>query len=238
MIDSTPVCRPSAIALVGSIVVMLLSAGAMSTARAATPGPTGDAKAIAFNRQVQQAYSTVPGVRIVQRGLLFARKVGRNGYKFQIGRARRFRPANETLNFVLSNGTQTAYADQLVTSGVGRFSILVNSSGLFTSGLGGDGCWQQTDLSAALDGPPGEAFFTVEGHYFPLKRRGSLVLSRSILVIGPGAKATQVNAIDPITHLVVSGRMTLNFVPKQHVKVTQKFTPLSAAPTLPVPHMC
>jgi hypothetical protein len=236
MVDPA-VRRPMAMALVGSIILALL--GALATGKAAsTSGATGDAKAIAFNRQVQQAYSTVPGVRIVQRGLLFARKIGRHRYKFQIGRGRRFRPANETLNFVLSNGAQTAYADQVLAHGVGRFSIVVISSGLFTSGLGGDGCWRQGPLGAALEGRPGEKFFPVEGHYFPLKRRGALVLSRSTLVIGPGAKATQVNAIDPTTHLVVSGRMTLNLVPKQHIKVRQKFTALNTTPNLPAPHLC
>lgn len=233
--ETASVGHPFPKALVGSACVLLIAAffalSAATSARA--PGPTGDAQAIAFQWQVQQAYATVPGVKMIQRGYLFARRLRRNGYAYGHERLRHDVPATETFHYALSNGATTAYLVDVVARGVGRFSVIGNSSGVYDSDLGGGGCWQKT---SAVYGPPGQDFITVDGHYYPLKHRGSLVLSRWSFPYGKGSKGTDVETIDPTTHYLLSARITVTG--KQHLRTTQKFRTLSTAPTVPAPHVC
>jgi hypothetical protein len=197
--------------------------------------PTGDAQAIAFNRAVEQAYTTLPGVKMVQRGYLFVRRRGRH-FKYGHRRRRHFVSATETFSFALSNGKETAYAVQVKARKVGRFSVLANSEGIFTSDLGGDGCWHKSAYAETVYGPPGQSFISLAGRYYPLKHRGSLVVSRSTFPYGRGSKGLSVATIDPATHQVLSTRLTVTG--KTHLSVTQKITAFAMAPTLPVPRFC
>ena len=123
-------------------VVVALSALALpsTNANAEASGPSGDPQAIALNQQVQQTYSTLPGVKVVRRGALFARRTRRSGYEYLFTRRRGYRAATETAYFALSNGKFTGYLENVVAHRVGRFSILVNRMAAFTSyeELGGD----------------------------------------------------------------------------------------------------
>jgi hypothetical protein len=225
---------PARTTLLAAVLILAVAPLALPSARAASsPAPTGDAEAIAFNRQVEQAYSMLPGVKMVQHGYLFARRLGRNGFSYQHGPAPRYRPATETFHYALSNGIEAAYSIRVVARGVGRFDVVGNSNGVYDSDLGGGGCWQKT---SEVYGPPGEHFIALYGHYYPLKRRGSVVLSRWTSPYGRGSKFTDVDTIDPTTHQILSARIIVTG--KQHLTVTQKITALSMAPTFPVPHVC
>lgn len=56
--------------LLTGIVVCTASACFFGGIAALATPPTGDPEAIELNQQVQQTYSKLPGVKVVQRGLL------------------------------------------------------------------------------------------------------------------------------------------------------------------------
>jgi hypothetical protein len=213
-------------------------APAAAIAEKHTSGPTGDPEAIALNEKEQQAYATLPGVTIVERGKLFARKTGRFEYVFQFGPRHGYRPATETIHLALSEGKVTAYLTDVYARHVGRFSILVNGKGAYLSDLGGDGCWQRTSFGAGPLGRPGKSFIDLHrDHYSPLRRQGSLVVSRLTYRIGRRIRVTVVQKIDPATYQVVSTRTTER-AGKYHLTYRRTFSALESAPTFPTPASC
>ncbi len=218
------------------LAVLLCSAPAslVGPASASAAPPTGDPQAIALNREVQNRYSVLPGFKVVQRGLLFARPIGQHDHDYVAGRKKGYKAATETAAFALSDGKVTAYLDSISASGMGRFLVLVDSNGVFRSELATGGCWHPAPSNKTTFGRTGRAFVDLEDdHYFPLEQRGSRVISRLTYRTGP-VKATVAEAINPTTHEFVSARWTYK---TRHYKVsfTQKYASLSSVPAFPKP---
>jgi hypothetical protein len=220
---------------IGPLVAALtLSASASLPATANAEPPSGDPEAIALNRQVQQAYSVLPGVKVVQHGLLFARREGRHDHRYVAGKKKGYKAATETVYFVLSSGKVSAYLDEVRAQGVGRFSVLVNSTGVFRSQARPAGCWHRASPSETTFGKTGTAFVDLNGdHFSPLEYRGSHVISRLTYRTGP-VKAAVVEVIDLTTHQFVSARWTYK-IRRRSLRFTSTYSALGSAPSLPKP---
>lgn len=200
----------------------------------AAHGPTGDAQAIAFARQVQHAYAALRGVRMVDHDYIFAERDG-NGFDYAFGRPRPsgFEPAVGRTDFVLAHDKIVGYLDRVSVRGGGRFSILVDGAGIYVSNS--SGCWHPNAASARPYGRLGSEFDSLSSNtYSPLRHRGRLVLLTLTFPWGGGkATATEVDTVDPSTHRILSvhnvvrGTSTFSF--------SYRLTTLVSAPRLPAP---
>lgn len=162
------------------------------------------------------------------------RRQGRHDHRYVSGRRQGYKAATETVYFALSGGQVSAYLDNVRARGVGRFSILVNSSGVFRSQTRPSICWHRAPQNATTFGKPGTPFVSLEGdHYAPLERRGSLVVSRVTYRSGP-LKAVVIEMIDPISNQFVSARWTYT-IGGRKFRFRSTYSALTSTPALPRP---
>jgi hypothetical protein len=237
----------TAVALAGALGAFAATSASASgpsvsgAASASLPAATGDAAAIALERKIQKADARVPAITATRRGYLFYTAVGPTGsFGFAYGRGMLagYRPASESILYVLHGGRITSLVDTARAPGLPALT-LIKSAGAAWGRVSPVKCYvTASGLTSALSGYR-EQFTNVFGHFAPLQRQGRVIIMRSTYPWGGqgGATATEVDRISGTPKHALSYRIKVSAIastPSFSISGTFHYlakTPLAHAPT-------
>ena len=147
-------------------------------------GASGDPPTIAFYKQVQASYKSVPAVRVQRRGFLwYTDKVKGslvrwvNGKKPPAGAG--YRPATESIIMLLTNGVVTKYVDTAKAPGLPPLTLIEDSTGFWVAlNTKTGGCYNASKRSADVAGWH-SPFVGVYGTFAPMTTQGNTVVVTS-----------------------------------------------------------
>ncbi len=177
--------------LVLSVAVLVVLVG--SGNGLAAQGPTGDAAAIAFYRQVAAAYRHVNSVTMTRSGYL-SYVVAGPVFRYVDGQPApaSFHPGVESITAVLRNGRTVGYVDHIDAAGLTPMTIVENSTGVWAALGSNPSCYFKNPRSSGVLGW-GAGFVVVVGNFGQLKRSGGLVTVRSSYPWGKTGEAVEVD---------------------------------------------
>ncbi len=231
----------------------LWTAPLTSSANAATKGPTGNAAAIAFYRQVEVVTNRMGGLREVLSGYT-ALEEGPNGsartVQPPIGAPAGYVPVAEHVVQSAIAGKEVWISDEMVPApsckagfagGCAPYMFLLDRAGMFTRSLrpGTPNCWAKGfgDQLAGnqLGDPIGE---TVSGDYAPMRRAGPIVFITSTHA-NDVEQWTDTDIVSYATHLPsAGGTHVVSTKTGTAYSFTWTVTWLARPPAEPVVHLC
>lgn len=167
-------------------------------------GAGGDAPTIAFYKQVQASYKTVPAVLVQRRGFLWYSDSVKgslvrwiNGKKPPAGAG--YRPATESIIVLLTNGVVTKYVDTAKAPGLPPLTLLEDSTGFWVAlNTKTGGCYHRSTRAADVAGWH-DPFVGVYGTFLPMMTQGSTVVVTSTYPWLTGELATETDHISATT---------------------------------------
>lgn len=238
----------TAVALAGALGVFAATGASArpsvsGAASASLPAASGDAAAIALERKIQKADARVPAITATRRGYLFYNAVGPAGsFGFAYGRGplAGYRPASESILYVLHGGRIASFVDTARAPGLPALT-LIRSAGAAWGRVPPFKCYvTASGLTPALSGY-GRTFTDVFGHFAPLQRQGRVIIMRSTYPWGGpgGATATEVDRISGTPKHAFSYRIKVSTIASAPgFSVSGTFHYLAKTPRVPAATHC
>lgn len=187
-----------------SLMLAGLAASLASVASATRLLPRDDPATVAFYKQVQASYNSVPAVRIRRHGFLWYSGTVRGSLVRWVS-ARRpppgagYKPATESILVLLTNGRVTRYVDTAKAPGLPTLTIIEGPSGLFVALHRKAGaCYHSAPRSGGVAGF-GAPFIGVYGTFSPMQTHGGTVIVTSTYPWLATEHATEVDRISLAT---------------------------------------
>jgi hypothetical protein len=167
-------------------------------------GASGDPPTIAFYKQVQASYKSVPAVRVQRRGFLWYTDTVKgslvrwvDGKKPPAGAG--YRPATESIIMLLTNGIVTKYVDTAKAPGLPPLTLIEDSTGFWVAlNTKTGGCYHRSTRTADVAGWH-SPFVGVYGTFAPMTTQGSTVVVTSTYPWLTGELATETDDISAST---------------------------------------
>jgi hypothetical protein len=167
-------------------------------------GANGDPPTIAFYKQVQASYKSVPAVLVQRRGFLWYTDSVKgslvrwvNGKKPPVGAG--YRPASESIVVLLKNGVVTKYVDTAKAPGLPPLTLLEDSTGFWVAlNTKTGGCYHASTRAADVGGWH-NPFVGIYGTFAPMTTQGSTVVVTSSYPWLSGELATETDHISATT---------------------------------------
>ena len=195
----------------------------------AAPPPLGDSAAIAFYHAQADAYSSVPGMTLVETGFFFMRPSANHSVDYWWGSKppAGYVAATATVRARLIDGKIVAYLAQLKAPKVRQLRILMAGGQVFTKTTS---CWRKTQPGASPFGTGDRYVFNDGGARFG-PRAGNAVTFTYLWT--PGATATETNVFS--TGKPSPVKVSIKVAGTRSLSIHKSIAPLRAAPSLPVP---
>jgi hypothetical protein len=185
------------------------AASAVSTdvgARAVLSSPTAkdDAPTIAFYKQVQASYRTVPAVRVRRHGFLWYSDTAPGSLVRWVSAKQPppgegYKPATESILVLLTSGRVTKYVDTAKAPGLPALTIIEGSGGLAVAlAKKGNTCFHPASRAGDVAGW-GSPFIGVYGNFSPMQTQGNTVIVTSTYPWLKSEQATEVDRISATT---------------------------------------
>jgi hypothetical protein len=192
-----------------TIALVMVVAVCLASEAAGAGGPTGDAATIAFYRQVQSAYHSVQAITGTRRGFL-SYTASSSAFRYYNGQKPPpgYRPATESLLYLIHNGRITKVVDTARAAGLPPLTIIEDASGTWANVSRQPGACYYKNPSIR---ERGQQFVGVFGNFSPLQHSGSTVIVRSTYPWGKtGAQASEVDRIAAATKLLLALQVHVN----------------------------
>jgi hypothetical protein len=205
---------------------MLFSASAEAVAP-----PTGDPAEIDFYEQQANAYTQVPGIKMVETGFFFIRPSANRSVDYWWGSrppaGSYYRPATATIRARLIDGKIVAYLAQLTAPKVHSLRILMAGGAVYTRTTR---CWRKSTPGASPLGTGERYVFNDGGAHFVPSDGNSVRFTYAWV---PGTQATETNVFKGAKPARVE--ITIRVAGSRSLSIHKSIAPLRTAPALPVP---
>lgn len=207
--------RRTANMLVAGLAVLIAIGFAGPASAASTSGPTGNAKTIAFYRQVVRATEQAPGWTEVQTGYYSLEQSGQsaNWWTWIDGAAPAgYRPVTDHFTIAAQGGKVVWGQDEMVPIGAcgavcSPIVIASNeANALYFRFLrsGGSSCWMTAHGSPLPNAVGGSSGYGLFGHFLPMRRVGGTVYVTSTYPLN-GRVVTEIDTISYSSKLPSAG---------------------------------
>lgn len=217
--------------------LMAFAIGVLASTAAGSGSATGDPAAIAFYKQAQAAYRSVPAVRTTERGVFWYEGTGSGGFRYDLYRpptASGEKPATLSELWLLRGGRVTKVVWEANAAGLGTIVIIEDSSGMWAKlAHGPAGCYYKQPNFRRV----GKPFIGVVGTFSPLQQGSSVDTVTSTYPWGTSGTATEVDKIATATKQFVFSRTEVSG--SSPLTDTESYHTLAKAPALvltPEPH--
>jgi hypothetical protein len=201
--------RSSLVGLALAVVAATLVSAAFGSRLVARDDPA----TLAFYKEVQASYRTVPAVLVHRHGFLWYTDTA-PGSAFRWVSSKRpppgggYKPASESILVLLTNGRVTKYVDTAKAAGMPTLTIIEDSTGLWASLSKKPACYHRSSRAGDVAGW-GSQFVGVYGTFSPMETHGDTVIIRSTYPWLRTEQAVEVDRISATTKHLQSYTVTV-----------------------------
>lgn len=183
--------------------LVILATTCASVALGARAVLRDDPATVAFYKEVQASYRTVPAVRVKRHGFLwYSDTIPGSLVRWVSARqpppGAGYKPATETLVVLLTNGRVTKSIDTAKAPGLPVLTLIEGPSGLFVSLQKKGACYHAAPRSGGVAGW-GAQFVGVYGTFSPMQAQGGTVIVQSTYPWLNTERATEIDRISAAT---------------------------------------
>jgi hypothetical protein len=170
-----------------------------------------DPATLAFYKEVQASYRTVPAVLVHRHGFLW---YSDTGSVFRWVSSKRpppgggYKPASESILVLLTNGRVTKYVDTAKAAGLPTLTIIEGPGGLWAALSRKPACYHRSSRAGGVAGW-GSPFVGVYGTFSPMETHGDTVIIRSTYPWLKTEHAAEVDRISATTKHLQSYTVTV-----------------------------
>jgi hypothetical protein len=194
-----------------------------------------DPATLAFYKEVQASYRTVPAVRVRRHGFLWYSASVKGSLVRWVSAKQPppgagYKPATELLLVLLTNGRVTKYIDTAKAPGLPTLTLIEGPSGLFIALNKQGACYHAAPRAGGVAGW-GAQFVGVYGTFSPMQTQGGTVVIRSTYPWLNSEHATEIDRISAATkHLQSYTVKVTGSSPISFAATNQDVVPAPAVP--------